>query len=68
MASTCEIEAAVAREQLEHVIEEPDAGAHLVGALAFERDRQRDLRLGGPSVDYCAPHRTSSNTAMHRSV
>ena len=47
-----QVERAVAREQLEHVIEEPDAGADLVPALALEAERQRDLRFGRPSIDY----------------
>ena len=42
-----EIEAAVAREQLEHVIEEANARRDLVLARAVDGERQRDLRLGG---------------------
>ena len=56
-----QVEAAVPREQLQHVIEKADAGADVVAALAFERERQRDLRLGRSSIDYRAAHRTSSN-------
>ena len=41
-----EIEAAVAREQLEHVIEEANAGRDLVFAGALDGERQIDLRLG----------------------
>ena len=63
-----QIERAVAREQLEHVIEKADAGPHLIPALAVEAERQRDLRLGRPPIDYRAAHRTSSITAMARCV
>ena len=63
-----QVERAVPREQLQHVIEKADAGAHVVPALAVERERQRDLRLRRPSIDYRAAHRTSSITAMARRV
>ena len=63
-----QVERAVAREQLQHVIEETDAGADLVLALAVEVDLHRDRRLGRPSIDYRAPHRTSSIAAMPRCV
>src|SRR6185295_2713420 len=63
-----QIEGAVARDELQHVIEEADAGAHAVLALALEAERQRDLRLGRPAIDYRAAHSTSSITATARCV
>ena len=41
-----QVEAAVPREQLEHVIEEADAGADVVAALAVDDQPSADLRLG----------------------
>ena len=49
-----EIEAAVPRHQVQHVIEKADAGAVLVLALAVERQRDLDLRFGGAPIDYRA--------------
>ena len=40
-----QVEAAVTREELQHVIEEPDAGRDVVAPLAVEREPQRDRRL-----------------------
>ena len=39
-----EIEAAVPREQLEHVVEEPDAGAHVIPAAAVDLQAKPDVR------------------------
>jgi hypothetical protein len=47
LAGEFEIEAAVPREQLEHVIEESYAGGDLVLARAFDGEREIDLRLRG---------------------
>ena len=58
-----QVEAAVAREELQHVIEEPDAGRDVVLAPPVEDERQADNRFGGPPIDYRAAHRTSSSTA-----
>ena len=63
-----QVERAVAREQLQHVVEEPDAGADVVAAATVERQFEMDLRLGGLPVDHRAAHRTSSMPAMHRCV
>ena len=46
-----EIEAAVAREQLQHVIEEADAGADVVPALPVDRQPPLDLRLRRTSIE-----------------
>ncbi len=37
-----EVERAMSREKLEHVIQKTDARAHLIPALAFEADREGD--------------------------
>ena len=47
VARDVEIEAAVAREQVEHVVEEADAGRRAAGAGAVERQRDADLGLPG---------------------
>ena len=57
-----QVERAVARKQLEHVIEKADPRPYLITALTFERQRQGDLRLGRISLDYRAAHKTSSTT------
>ena len=47
-----QIEAAVPRDQIEHVIEKANAGVVLVVALAVERQRDLDLRFLGPPIDH----------------
>src|SRR3954462_12655005 len=63
-----QVECAVPREQLEHVIEEADAGRHLIAPLAFDPERQPDRRLARLPIDYRAAHSTSSSAAMARRV
>ena len=63
-----QIERAVPRDELQHVIEEPDAAAHAVPSLAVERETERDLRLAGAPIDHRAAHSTSSITAIAREV
>ena len=46
-----EVEATVAGEEFQHVVEEADAGGDLVDALAVDSELQRDLRLGGGAFD-----------------
>ena len=55
-----EIEAAVARHEVQHVIEKADAGAIVVAALAVERQRDLDLGLGRAPIDYSFAHNASS--------
>jgi hypothetical protein len=52
-----EVERAMAREELEHVIEEADAGRDGIAPSTFDRQLQQDLRLGRLTVDYRAAHR-----------
>ena len=40
-----QVEPAVPREELQHVIEKPDAGRDVVAPLPVKREPQRDLRL-----------------------
>ena len=47
------VDQAVAGEQIEHVVEEPDAGARRGLAGAVEVQRQADLRLFGDARDFC---------------
>src|SRR5204863_4156958 len=63
-----EIEPAMARDQLQHVIEKADPGVDPVASPAVERQPQRDIRLSRAAADYGAAHSTSSITAMQRRV
>ena len=45
-----ELEVTVTGEQVEHVIEEPDAGVAPAGAVAVEPDAHMNLRLAGGSI------------------
>ena len=63
-----QIERAVPGDQFEHVIEEANAGADPVPAVAVEIDRHRDTRLGRAPVNYTAPHNTSSMLCTRRRV
>ena len=63
-----QIEAAVARHELEHVVQETNAGLHAVAAPAVERDGESDGRLARASLDHAAPHKTSSMAAIPRLV
>ena len=47
-----QVEAAVPREQLQHVVEEADAGADVVAALAVDRQRAADVGLLGAPVEF----------------
>ena len=51
VAEEVEVEAAMSREQLQHVVEEADAGADVVRALAVKVQRQFDPGFGGVAVD-----------------
>ena len=46
-----QIEEAVAREALEHVVEERHPGRDLAASAAVELERERDLRLAGLALD-----------------
>ena len=63
-----EVEGAVPREQLQHVIEKPDAGRDGIAAASLDRQLQLDLRLVRLAIDHCAPHRYSSMAATAASV
>ena len=54
-----EIERAMARDELEHVIEEPDAGRDVVAPLALDGELQANGGLARLPVDQRAPHTTS---------
>src|SRR5260370_31101938 len=58
----------MARDQLQHVIQEADAGRDVVAPLALECQRDSDPGLGRPPVDHRVPHKTSSMTSMQRRV
>ena len=51
-----EVEAAVFGEQLQHVIEEADAGGDVVAAAAFDLQRAGDPRLFGVALDGGGSH------------
>jgi hypothetical protein len=63
-----QIERAVTREELEHVIQEPDAGRDRVAAASLERQRHPDLRLGCLAIDHAASHNISSMASRQRRV
>ena len=46
-----QVETAVAREQLQHVIEEPDAGGNLVSSTTVQGQSTADLSFGGPAIE-----------------
>jgi hypothetical protein len=46
-----EVEAAVAREELEHVVEKSDTGPHVVSSSSVERQPDRDRGLGRLPLD-----------------
>ena len=66
-----EVEAAVPREQLQHVIEKTDAGADVVASLAVEDQPAANLRFGRPPIErrrsrrsaQCLPRSASSSLA-----
>jgi hypothetical protein len=49
-----QVEAAVMGEECEHVVQKADAGAHLGGARAVERERHGDIGLAGDAMHLCA--------------
>src|SRR5688572_18559715 len=69
-----QIETAVAGDQFQHVIEEPDAGADVISPLSVERQRKLNRRFLRRSIDHRATalygwgHKTSSMAAMHSRV
>ena len=63
-----QVEPPVPREELEHVIEKPDARTHAVPPLALEGDRERDAGFLRPAIDYRAAHSTSSIASMQPRV
>jgi hypothetical protein len=46
----------MARQLLQHVVEEADPGLHVIGALAVEIDGDGDLGLGGLAFDAGLAH------------
>ena len=65
LGAQAQVEAAVAREQLQHVVEKADAGPDVVSAAAVERQPDGDRRFRGLPFNHAAPHRTSSSASMH---
>src|SRR4029450_11759608 len=59
------------RHELEHVVEEADAGPNVVPALAFDAEPHADVRLARVSVDYGTAHTppsTSTATSVWRTT
>ena len=50
-ARIVEVEGAMSRDELEHVVEKADAGVHVVPALAFQADPHVNPRFLGRSID-----------------
>ena len=63
-----EIERPMTRDELEHVIQKPDARANDVSPLAFETEAHGDPCFLRSSIDYRAAHRISSIATMKRRV
>src|SRR5512143_2833381 len=63
-----QIERPVPRGQLQHVIQEPDAGFDVVPPVPVECQAQGDRRLRRLALDYTSPHRTSSSAATRARV
>ena len=69
-----QIETAVTREQLEHVVEESDAGADVVAAAAIDRQCASDLCLRRLAIEYRRsthrglPAATDSSASMAAAV
>ena len=63
-----QVERAVTGDELQHVIQEPDPGPHVVAPLAVEREPERDRRFRRDPVDGGPPHRTSSSAASSACV
>src|SRR6266478_7497866 len=63
-----QIEPAMPRKQLQHVIKKPNPRRHLVDTLPIDRQLQCNLRLGRISSDRCCPHTLShySNSLTDR--
>src|SRR5262249_8331670 len=61
-----QIERAVPRDELEHVIEEADSRGNLVAAPALDRELQPDRRLARLAPDYRTAHNTSSSASTRR--
>ena len=53
-------------EQLEHVVEEPDAGLHVRPPLAVEVERQADVGLAGLAHDLGGPSGVAQGMALGR--
>src|SRR5687767_4488271 len=63
-----QVEGAVTRHELQHVVEKPDAGGDVVAAAPFQRQLQANRGFARVAGDYRAAHRTSSIAAIPRRV
>ena len=63
-----QIEGAMTRQQLEHMVEKPYPRVDAVSALTFEAELDRNLRLFRSPIDQRAAHNTSSMAAIQRRV
>src|SRR5262245_2275577 len=59
-----QIEASMPGEEVEHVVEKPDAGGHVVGTAAVERQPDVDPCFVRLPIHYAAPHNTSSSASI----
>ena len=57
-----QVEAAVLGEELQHVIQEADAGGDLVAAAAFDFERAADSRLLGVALDGGGSHAVKTSS------
>src|SRR5262249_53544908 len=63
-----QIERAVAREELQHMVKKTDARANSITPSPVEDQRHANARLRRLSIDYGAAHKTSSMTVRKRWV
>ena len=63
-----EIETSVARQHVEHVIEEADAGFPLAGAVAVQPEADVDVGLAGLAIDLGDPGHHRPLSRMRASI
>ena len=69
LAANVQVKAAVAAEQLQHVIQEAAAGVHLIHAFAVQLQAQSDVGFGCFALDLCISQAPSfSRTAIRVSI
>ena len=63
LGAQLQVEGAVAGKKLQHVVEKADAGGNVIASLAFNGERQFDVRLRGGAVKLGLSHGSASGAA-----